>query len=65
MLQVPLLRFGLASSRDDALRQAAWACEAVGLRPSDTLGRFPHQLSGGQRQRIMIARAFLLRPTAS
>ena len=27
-------------------------CERVGLRPNETLGRFPHQLSGGQRQRI-------------
>ena len=38
------------------------ALEEVGLRPDETLGRFPHQLSGGQRQRIMVARAFLLRP---
>ena len=35
---------------------------AVGLRPDETLGRYPHQLSGGQRQRIMVARALLLHP---
>ena len=36
--------------------------QAVGLRPEETLGRYPHQLSGGQRQRIMVARALLLDP---
>jgi peptide/nickel transport system ATP-binding protein len=38
------------------------ALTAVGLRPEDILGRFPHQLSGGQRQRINVARALLLKP---
>ncbi len=33
-----------------------------GIRPEETLGRYPHQLSGGQRQRITIARALLMRP---
>jgi peptide/nickel transport system ATP-binding protein len=36
--------------------------QAVGLRPEETLGRYPHQLSGGQRQRIMVARASIVRP---
>ena len=38
------------------------ALHGVGLRPEETLGRYPHQLSGGQRQRVMIARALLLQP---
>jgi peptide/nickel transport system ATP-binding protein len=38
------------------------ALAAVGLRPTEILGKYPHQLSGGQRQRVMVARAFLLRP---
>lgn len=38
------------------------ALEAVGLRPEDVIGRYPHQLSGGQRQRVMIARCYLLKP---
>jgi ABC-type oligopeptide transport system ATPase subunit len=63
VLELPLLRFGLAASREDARAKAGEGLEAVGLRPSDTLGRFPHQLSGGQRQRLMIARALLLRPS--
>lgn len=38
------------------------ALEAVGLRPEDVMGKYPHQLSGGQRQRVMIARCYLLKP---
>ena len=38
------------------------ALEAVGLKPSEVLGKWPHEFSGGQRQRIMIARALLVRP---
>ena len=47
---------------DEAQKMIEEALLAVGLRPQDTLGRYPHQLSGGQRQRTMIARTLLLRP---
>src|SRR5262245_17245656 len=62
VLETPLKRFGLARSREDARAQIEEALERVGLRPNDTLGRFPHQLSGGQRQRLGVARALLCRP---
>jgi peptide/nickel transport system ATP-binding protein len=39
------------------------ALQAVGMRASEVLDKYPHQLSGGQRQRIMMARAYLLRPS--
>lgn len=62
VLTTPLERFGLADSTKAATSQIHEALELVGLRPGETLGRFPHQLSGGQRQRIMVARALLCRP---
>jgi len=62
VLETPLKRFGLAGSKRDARGQIEEALERVGLRPNETLGRFPHQLSGGQRQRIGVARALLCRP---
>ncbi len=62
VLETPVARFGLAASRQEARRLVGEALEMVGLRPAETLGRFPHQLSGGQRQRIMVARALLLEP---
>ncbi len=62
VLTMPVKRFSLASSPDAARRLIEEALEKVGLRPSETLGRYPHQLSGGQRQRIMVARALLCHP---
>jgi peptide/nickel transport system ATP-binding protein len=62
LLSVPIERFKLARSKTEARDRMAEALNAVGLRPEDILGRFPHQLSGGQRQRINVARALVLRP---
>jgi oligopeptide/dipeptide ABC transporter ATP-binding protein len=62
VLTVPIARFKLASSKDQRHNLMVSALEAVGLRPDETLGRYPHQLSGGQRQRVIVARALMLRP---
>jgi peptide/nickel transport system ATP-binding protein len=62
VLTTPVSKFKLASTKAAARAVIEEALKAVGLRPEETLGRFPHQLSGGQRQRVMVARALLLRP---
>jgi peptide/nickel transport system ATP-binding protein len=62
VLTTPVRKFRLARTAADARGLIETALRAVGLRPEEILGRFPHQLSGGQRQRIMVARALLLRP---
>lgn len=62
LLTVPIKRFRLATTKAQARDKMDAALTAVGLRPEDVLGRFPHQLSGGQRQRINVARALLLKP---
>jgi peptide/nickel transport system ATP-binding protein len=63
VLATPVRRFGLAASRSAGRELIAEALRAVGLRPEEILGRYPHQLSGGQRQRVMVARALLPKPT--
>ncbi|HXA20829.1 MAG TPA: ABC transporter ATP-binding protein [Acetobacteraceae bacterium] len=62
VLTTPVAKFRLAKSKSQARSLIEDALRAVGLRPEEILGRFPHQLSGGQRQRVMVARALLLRP---
>ncbi len=62
LLTAPIPKFQLARSRAEVRAQVEGALRAVGLRPEETLGRYPHQLSGGQRQRLTIARALLLHP---
>ncbi len=62
VLTIPIAKFHLASSKRESRALVEEVLQAVGLRPEETLGRYPHHLSGGQRQRIMVARALLLRP---
>ncbi len=62
LLAVPIRKFRLAASSAEARTLMETSLRAVGLRPEDTLGRYPHQLSGGQRQRVTVARALLLKP---
>lgn len=62
VLTVPAVKFRLASTAKERRDLIVAALQAVGLRPEETLGRYPHQLSGGQRQRVMVARALLVRP---
>ena len=62
VLTTPVAKFGLTSTRARARALIEDVLRDVGLRPEETLGRFPHQLSGGQRQRVMVARALLLQP---
>ncbi len=62
VLETPIKKFRLVSSRDERDALVEDTLRQVGLRPDETLGRHPHQLSGGQRQRIMVARALLLKP---
>jgi oligopeptide/dipeptide ABC transporter ATP-binding protein len=61
-LTTPVRKFRLAHTREEAHQQVEKSLRMAGLRPEETLGRYPHQLSGGQRQRIMVARALLLNP---
>lgn len=61
-LALPARRFAVADSPGAIAARIEACLETVGLRPGDTLGRYPHQLSGGQRQRLMIARALMLEP---
>ncbi len=62
VLTKPIAKFKLAKTRQEARQLIERTLETVGLRPEETLGRYPHEMSGGQRQRIMVARALLLKP---
>src|SRR3982074_1264475 len=62
-LTTPVRKFHLGQSREEGQQRIEDSLRMAGLRPEETLGRYPHQLSGGQRQRIMVARALLLNPS--
>ncbi len=62
ILELPIKYFKLAKNKTAARELMESSLSAVGLRPDETLGRYPHQLSGGQRQRIMVARSLIMRP---
>jgi oligopeptide/dipeptide ABC transporter ATP-binding protein len=62
LLSIPIKNFGIAKNKKQTREIMENALIRVGLRPEETLGRFPHQLSGGQRQRIAVARALILQP---
>ena len=62
VLNMPIKKFKVTNNKTEAQDRIEMALNSVGLRPDETLGRFPHELSGGQRQRIMVARALSLEP---
>ncbi|MFZ6030972.1 MAG: ABC transporter ATP-binding protein [Chloroflexota bacterium] len=62
LLSIPIKNFKLAKTAEQSEELMVSALKRVGLRPEETLGRYPHQLSGGQRQRIAVARALVLKP---
>ena len=62
VLKMPIKKFKVTDNKTEAQDRIEIALNSVGLRPDETLGRFPHELSGGQRQRIMVARALSLEP---
>lgn len=61
VLWMAIKKFNIASG-DEANKLIYESLEAVGLRPREILGRYPHQLSGGERQRIMLSRIYLIKP---
>jgi peptide/nickel transport system ATP-binding protein len=62
VLKSIISKFKLTGVDGEARKMMDESLRAVGLRPQELLGRYPHQLSGGERQRFMLARIYLLKP---
>ncbi|MFB0522672.1 MAG: ABC transporter ATP-binding protein [Candidatus Bathyarchaeia archaeon] len=62
VINTPIKKFKLASSKHETGEIIAEVLEHVGLTPERILGKYPHQLSGGEAQRLMLARALLPNP---
>ena len=62
ILDMAISHYDLAASETEANELITGSLELVGLRPDETLGRYPFGLSGGQRQRLMVARALICKP---
>ena len=46
-LETPVRKFRLGHSREESRQRIEDSLRMAGLRPEETLGRYPHQLSGG------------------
>jgi len=62
ILLVAIKKFEITKDPNNVKELMQKSLEAVGLRPNELLGRYPHQLSGGERQRFMLARIYLIKP---
>lgn len=58
----PLVEHRRKMSKEEILKKVTEKLEAVGLKPSETLDKYPNELSGGMKKRVGLARAIVLEP---